>query len=198
MNSIAAKMPTWAAKNKAPFCIGSPTACTPGQEECGECKFIKQCVVFSKKVLEEIESNLDIKHADALRKKLDCTVRKPKKPAEPKAPAKRGVEVEEIEGLNKRACHLVAMIKKRGLDLHKEIMAGRNPYKDQKPAYMELVCDFVGAGPFNRADLKSHLLKSTDMNERTACTHLSIIIPVLLHLNVVEDKDGIYYLESRR
>jgi hypothetical protein len=177
---------------KTPGCFGSPSAYTPGKRECAACPVTEECRVAARDRLARIKDQLGGAQMKGVEAKLDLpfvtlTIDRTS------APAKKELTVTKISGLPKKSADLVCRIqKKRPTNgLLEALVEGKNAFPDAKPEFLHMAGAMLAKGGFDRPTLKAAFMTDLNWSEGTAAAHVSLLIPALKHLGLVDEINGV-------
>ena len=191
----------------APGCFGSPTAITPGERECVHCPVFDGCLERARGCLAEIEDAIDDGRLTRMWRKLSigqvrgpasiCALSGPQKPTpadNPTSTLPSGVEKEK--NFPKKALHLMKRLSQTGLDHHGLLSSGVNPFENTKPAFMRVVGAVLLSGGFTKKALKEALMNELSWREGTASAHVSLSVPALMEMNIIEERGGVFTIRN--
>lgn len=100
-----------------------------------------------------------------------------------------------VPGLSKKAGELLEKLEKRGIDLQKEMFAGRNPLDNKKPAFLHLIIDMLLVNKrLPRNAIVNSFKERLGWNDASAQSHASICQSLLTHLNIVKVEGGVFVM----
>jgi hypothetical protein len=94
-------------------------------------------------------------------------------------------------GLSQNAEKLVRRINMLGIDLNRSLSLGINAF-ETGPGYLRVLLDMVLAGSFTRAEARQTIERELGWAEQSAHSHVSFALQALVHLGVVENREGVY------
>lgn len=162
----------------APGCYGFALSFKEGSPECSTCPFAGRCAVIGAEQLAR------------RRLELGITVREKRAP-------KAAVKVAAIgqvltDTLPKKVEEVLQRIEAAGIRVTEALREGRNPFLNEKPAFLRVACHLILHMPqgIDRKTLALAFQKKLNWSEGTAAAHATQAFQALSHLGAAHDNNG--------
>ncbi|TXN07949.1 hypothetical protein FV222_01560 [Methylobacterium sp. WL103] len=166
----------------APGCYGFALSFKAGSPECSTCPFAGQCEITGAEQLARRRLELGI----TVREKR---VRKPVAETEVAVAAIGQVLTDTLP---KKVDELIQRIEKAGIRVTEALREGRNPFLNEKPAFLRVACHLILHMPqgIDRKTLSIAFQKKLNWSEGTAAAHATQAFQALSHLGAAHEANG--------